>query len=205
MSKIIDIKKYQKHQLLKSPKMLFASIFIGLFAGLILWKYFVENIANYDVKIPTSNHLLYNNHIPAGLTTSDIAKKIEEFDESPILFYLYTTWCGSCSRNFPTINEISDEFQNTDLKIIAIAIDRNLDSEILKKYTEKFGDIYFPSNYLKNKQGFMDFLNKKGIKYRGEIPFTALISSNGKIVFKHSGIKSKNYLRNKIIKELYPN
>jgi thiol-disulfide isomerase/thioredoxin len=205
MSKIIDIKKYQKNQLLKSPKMLFASIIIGLFSGIILWKYFVENIANYDVKIPASNHILFNNYLPLGLTTSDIANKFEQYDGSPILFYLYTTWCGSCSRNFPIINEIADEFQNTDLKIIAIAIDRNLDGEILKKYTEKFGDIYFSSDYLTNKQGFMDFLNKKGIKYRGEIPYTALLSSNGEIVFKHSGIKSKNYLRNKIIKELYPN
>jgi len=205
MSKIIDIKKYQKHQLLKSPKMLFASILIGLFAGIILWKYFVENIANYDVKIPASNHLLFNGYESKAMTTADVINKFEQFDNSPILFYLYTTWCGSCTKNFPTINEIADEFQNTDLKIIAIAIDRNLDANILKNYLEKYGNIYFASDYLIDKRGFKEFLNRKGIKYRGEIPYLALISENDEIVFKHSGIKSKNYLRNKIIKLLYPN
>jgi thiol-disulfide isomerase/thioredoxin len=161
MSKIIDIKKYQKNQLLKSPKMLFASIIIGLFSGIILWKYFVENIANYDVKIPASNHILFNNYLPLGLTTSDIANKFEQYDGSPILFYLYTTWCGSCSRNFPIINEIADEFQNTDLKVISVAIDRNIDGASLNNYLEFYQNIYFNPEYLIDNDGLEDLLKLK--------------------------------------------
>jgi len=204
MNKIIDIQKYQKKQL-NSRKMLFVSMLVGLVVGLILWKYFVENIANYDVKIPLSSNINYNNIEPKALLASDLAIEFEESDNKPILLYIYTTWCQACSKNYPIINEIAREFQNTELKVLAIAIDRNLEPQKLKQYLNNYGDNYFIPNYLSSKNGFVELLNKKNIKYNGRIPFVVLLSRSGEVGMKYSGVKNKNYLRNKIIKELYPN
>jgi len=204
MNKIIGIQKYQKKQL-NSRKMLFVSMLVGLVVGLILWKYFVENIANYDVKIPLSSNINYNNIEPKALLASDLAIEFEESDNKPILLYIYTTWCQACSKNYPIINEIAREFQNTELKVLAIAIDRNLEPQKLKQYLNNYGDNYFIPNYLSSKNGFVELLNKKNIKYNGRIPFVVLLSRSGEVGMKYSGVKNKNYLRNKIIKELYPN
>jgi peroxiredoxin len=185
--------------------MLFLSIIIWLLAGLVLWKYFVENIANYDVKIPQSANIKFNEKEPIGMTTAQVAVEFENFDDKPVLLYIYTTWCGVCTRNFEVFNEISREFQNTDLKVMALAIDRNLEAQKITDYFNKFGDVYFQPRYLIFKDGFIEFLHKKNIKYSGHIPFTVLIGKNGEVISKYTGVKNKNYLRNRIIKELYPN
>ena len=78
-----------------------------------------------------------------------------------------------------------------------------MDEETLKNYLGKFGDYYFQPRYLAFKDGFLEFLNKKNINYTSRIPFTVLISRDGEVKMKYAGGKSKNYLRNKIIKELY--
>jgi peroxiredoxin len=205
MNKIININNYRQNKQKDSKKMLFLSIIIGLLAGLVLWKYFVENIANYDVKIPQSANIKFNEKEPIGMTTAQVAVEFENFDDKPVLLYIYTTWCGVCTRNFEVFNEISREFQNTDLKVMALAIDRNLEAQKITDYFNKFGDVYFQPRYLIFKDGFIEFLHKKNIKYSGHIPFTVLIGKNGEVISKYTGVKNKNYLRNRIIKELYPN
>ena len=183
--------------------MFFLAIIFGVIAGLVLWQYFVENIANLDVKIPESKNISFNAETPISMTTAQIANEFEKADGKPILLYIYTTWCKTCIKNFPTFNEISREFQNTELQIIALAIDRDQDAATLQAYLNKFGPFYFQPRFLAFKDGFLEFLQKKNIRYNNHIPFTALISRNGEVVVRFSGAKSKNYLRNKIIKEMY--
>lgn len=210
MKKIVNIKDYYKkksnyNKLFNSKKMLFISIVIGLCVGIFLWKYFVENIENSDVKIPVSNNLKYNDQEPLAVNTKDIIGLFEETEQKPILLYFYTTWCGICTKNFNNINEIAREFQNAEIKIVAIAIDRNLDNEKLRNYFNALGTVYFPIKYLQSKEGLMDFLAQKKIRYKGHIPFTMFFSAQGELITSYVGAKRKSYLRNKIIKELYPN
>ncbi len=201
MNKIIHLKNFQNHH--KKSKMLFLSIFIGALVGVILWNFFVENVANLDVKIPPSQNITFNHQPPMPMTTAQVANEFENAENKPMLIYIYTTWCKICTKNFPVINEIAREFQNTDLKVFALAIDRNLDAESLQEYLNGFGNVYFSPKFLAFKEGFLDLLRKKNIQYGNQIPFTVLISSNGEIVTKFVGSKSKNYLRKKIVSELY--
>ena len=196
-------KKYVGTNLRRKILMLFLVMIIGAFCGLFSWQYFVENVARLDVKIPQSKEIAFNNSTPLALTTSQIANEFEKSDERPILLYIYTTWCKICSKNFATINEISREFQNTELNVIAIAIDRDMSEKELSDYLNQFGNFYFQPRFLAFKQGFKEFLYKKNIPYNGYIPYTALISRDGKIITKFSGSKNLTYLRNKIINELY--
>jgi len=183
--------------------MFFLTIIIFALIGLISWQYFIENVERSAAQIPQSKNIIFNDMAPIAMTTSQIVSEIEKYDEKPVLIYLYTTWCKICNENFAVINETAREFQNTDLQFIVLAIDRDITSDDLKQHLNKFGDIYFQSHFLAFKDGFREFLAKKGIHYKGHIPFTILLSRDGEVAMKFIGKKSKNYLRNKIIKVLY--
>lgn len=183
-------------------KMLFLVIIIGALSGYFIWNYFVENAYNSDVQIPESNNISFSNELPKSYLVQQLSDDFEQYEGSPILFYIYATWCKNCAKFTPTINEIAREFQNTNLKVVTLAIDKNIESEALKNYLSRFGEIYFEPKYLVSKDGFVDFLSKKGIKYNKYVPFTVLMSSEGEIITKFSGSKSENYLRAKVIKEL---
>lgn len=183
--------------------MFFLTIILSALIGLGLWQYFVENVERSSAQIPQSKNIRFNDKAPIAMTTSQIVSEIEKHDDKPILLYLYTTWCKICTENFAVINETAREFQNTDLQFIALAIDRDITSDDLKQHLNKFGDIYFQPRFLAFKDGFKEFLAKKGIHYKGHIPFTILLSRDGEVAVKFIGKKSQNYLRNKIVKELY--
>ncbi len=209
--KIVSLAKYRRAQNLKkmikklgdNKKMFFVTIAVGALIGLLLWNFFVENSSYLDVHIPQSKNITFNQNIPQAMTTTQIANEFESFDDKPILLYIYTTWCPVCTKQFPLINEIAREFQNTDLRIVTLATDRDLDPKVLQEHLEKFGNLYFQPRYLAFKEGFLEFLKKKNISYQGRIPFTVLISRQGEVAVKYVGVKNKSYLRNKVIKELY--
>ena len=202
--KIIWLKNHKKQK--KSGeilKMLFLAIVIGAVLGLVLWNQFVENYSQHDFKIPESKNITFNAQGPLPLTTAQVAAEFERSDGKPILLYIYATWCQVCTKNFPAFNELTREFQNTDLQIMTLAIDRNQDAAHLQNYLNKFGDIYFQPRFLAYKEGFLEFLQKRHIRYNNRLPFTVLISRDGEVIAQYSGIKRGNYLRNKIVKELY--
>lgn len=199
--KVILLKQYQKSK--QNPKMFFLVILAGVLMSLVIWRVFVENVERLDVQIPESQNILFNDTAPLSMTTAQIADELEKGEGKPTLIYLYTTWCRICTKNFENINETAREFQNTDLQIIALAIDRDLAGEKLGQYLNQFGDVYFQPRFLAFKDGFREFLRKKDIRYGGKIPFTILISGDGEVVTKFTGRKRKNFLRNKIIQELY--
>lgn len=202
-NKIIYIDKFKQFKQKKERKMLFFVIAIGIITGLFVWHYYVENVSHFDVKIPLSKNIIFNNEKPLAMTTAQIANEFEKYDNKPILFYLYTTWCESCKKNFTIFNEIAQEFQETELHVMALAIDRDLTEAVLQEDLNQKGDIYFHPRFLAFKEGFKEFLRQKQINYEGRIPYTVLIGKDGKVITKYVGIKNKNYLRNKIIRELY--
>lgn len=183
--------------------MFFLTLVVGVAFGLLVWNYFVENVERLDVAIPESKNITFNDSNPLPMTTAQIANELEKSDGKPVLIYLYTTWCKICNENFANFNEIAREFQNTDLQVFALAIDRDLDSAALSSHLKAFGDLYFQKRFLASKQGFKELLVKNKINYDNRIPFTVLLSNDGEVVLKFTGKRNKNYLRNKIIKELY--
>jgi thiol-disulfide isomerase/thioredoxin len=156
-----------------------------------------------DVQIPPSKNISYNNQEVVAMSTASFINDYEANEGKVMLLYFYTSWCGVCRKNLPVFNEMAREFQNTDLYVMAIALDRDIDAKYLQNYLNQQGNIYFRPRYLAFREGFLEFLKKKNINYRGIVPFTVLISRDSEIAAKYNGYKSKEYLRNQIIKALY--
>ena len=58
--------------------------------------------------------------------------------------------------------------------------------------------IFAPKHLLRS-NNFTELMQKKGIKFRGRVPLTVVISSNNKIISQFSGYKSLNYVNRKIL------
>lgn len=167
--------------------------------SIIIW----NNVINQEldnVKIPESNNKTYNH--PTAISPSDIINQIENNKGRPTLLYIYTTWCSICKQQFPVINEISRKFQNTDLKVMSVAIDKNMDDANLQNYLQYYQNIYFQPQYLVYSDGLGDLLDKKGIKYNKIIPLTVLIDRDGSIKTRFTGYKGEKSLARKIVKTL---
>ena len=198
MNNPINLTEFKKK---KRGKMIVAILAIVATLALIVWKFFIEDSYLANIKIPGSSNIAYHKINP--LTPNDIVTKLDNEKGRPLFLYLYTTWCGVCKKNFPIINELSREFQNANITIIAIAIDRNLNDVDFAQYLEVYGDIYFKPYYLVYSEGMSDLIKQKGIKYNGVIPFTVLIDKNGNVVESFNGIKKSSSMRSKIIRLIY--
>ncbi len=186
--KIISIKKYQNNKYI-SKFMLFIIILLCVIVASLFWKFHIENQEILEAPIPVSQNIAYNDSRIALVESADLANQIQNNSNKPVLIYFYTTWCSSCKKNFANFNEIAREYQNTDLKIIAVAIDKDSSQDNLVKFLANKGDIYFQPQILLSKNGFKEFLQNFNIKYRGRIPYTALLSAEGKLLVSYSGAK----------------
>ncbi len=179
--------------------MIVAILIIVAVLSMIIWNNIVNGEAD-NFKIPESNNKTYTH--PIAISPSDIINQIDNHKGKPILLYIYTTWCSICKQQLPSINEVSRKFQNTDLKVISVAIDKNIDDASLQNYLQFYQNIYFQPQYLVYSDGLGDLLIKKGIKYNKIIPLTVLIDRDGSIKFRFTGYKSTQSIARKIIKTL---
>lgn len=197
---IIYLEKIKNYKKIKS--MISVILVVAIIVGVVAWNYLVENPPIPDLKIPASENKVYTLDTFSTLTPGDIISEIEYNKNKPTLLYFYTTWCSACKAQFPVINEMARKYQNTDLKVIAVAIDRNISNQALFNYLKSYGNIYFKPNYLLYQDGLRDLLKTKEIDFNKVIPFTVLINRNGSIAASFTGAKSQNYLNRRIIKSL---
>ena len=177
-----------------------ATILIIVFAlSILIWNNVISQSVD-ETKIPESNNKTYNN--PQAISPNDIISEIERNKNKPILLYIYTTWCRICKQQLPVINEISRKFQNTDLKVISVAIDKNIDNSALLNYLQYYENIYFQPQYLVYSDGLEDLLMSKGVEYNKIIPLTVLINKEGVVKLRFTGYRNEKFLTKKIIKTL---
>ena len=183
----------------KRAKMIATILILVACLSTIIWRSFVQD-STINLPIPESDNRSYTQPLP--IAPSDIINQIEANAGKPILLYLYTTWCSVCKEQMPVINEIARKFQKTDLKVIAVAIDKNIDAKNLSNYLEYYKNIYFPPQYLIYNDGLGDLLKQKNIKYNKIIPLTVLVDRGGEVEFRFTGYKGENYIARKIMKTL---
>lgn len=191
-----NLTKLEQFRKFKKAKMIATILVTVAILSIIIWNNIISQELD-DIKIPQSNNKTYNTI--EAISPSDVINQIDNSKGSPVLLYIYTTWCGICKKQLPIINDIAKRFQNTDLKVIAVAIDKNMDGASFENYLQLYPDIYFQPKYLLYSDGIQDLLLKKNIKYSKKIPFTIILNRDSNVEFQSSGYKSKKFLNRKII------
>lgn len=194
--------KFTKKQGFINRKMIVIILIFVLGLAIFIWNKSSEQDAINHFQIPESNNITYETGIIKSVSPSDILNELESNIGRPILLHLYTTWCSVCKKQLPEINELSRKFQNTDLKLIVVAIDKNITTEDLTSYLNYYGNIYFEVRHLVYSDGLAELLKQRSIPYDKKIPFTVLISQSGEVVNRFNGYKNKNYLQKRIVKLL---
>ena len=181
--------------------MIIVIIFISAIFALITWNILNNHV---EIEIPESDNISYDSSVIQNLSASDVITFIEnnERNSNPVLIYLYTSWCGICKKQLPEINAIANKFQNTDLKILAIAIDKDGDKGNIIEHLERINNLYFKPFYIGNRSNFKESLQTKSIKFNNKIPFLILIDRNSDIINQSSGYKKFKYLNRKVMKLL---
>ncbi len=182
--------------------MITAILIVVTILSITIWERSIQD-STMNFQIPESSNITHKKSSP--VTPSDIINQIDGNYGNPTLLYIYTTWCGICKQQMPVVNEIARKFQNTDLKVISVAIDKNIDAQSISKYLEFYKNIYSQPQYLTYNDGLADLLKQKNIKYNKIIPLTVLIDRQGEIALRFTGYKNENSVSKKIIKTLIEN
>lgn len=177
---------------------------VAAFLAILTWNFYIQNNSFSNINIPPSENIPYNFNDMRPITPVEVINDIEksEVNNQPILLHFYTSWCPVCKKQFPVINEIARKFQKTDLKVLVIAIDKDITPQKVVDSLRIFPEFYFKPEYLSDRGGFKEFLSTKSINFKNRIPFTVIIDRKAAIVTQFSGYKNLNYINKKVMKSL---
>ncbi len=148
-----------------------------------------------DAAAPPGTSACPANAKPANLnfTLKDVANKpvnLSAFKGKVILLDFWATWCGPCKIEIPWFIEFQQKYAKDGLQVIGVSVDDTLDK--LKPYVEKAKMNYVVLQGLDHD----DMQDAYGPMFG--IPVTAIISRDGKICAKHTGLSSKDAFENEI-------
>jgi thiol-disulfide isomerase/thioredoxin len=159
---------------------------------------------NVDLALPWASHALEAtdgggacpaNAKPANLnfTLKDINNKdvkLSDLKGKVILLDFWATWCGPCKLEIPWFIEFQNRFGPQGLQVVGVSVDDTLDK--LKPYVASMKMNYIVLQGL----GHDDMQDAFGPIWG--IPVTLIISRDGKICSKHTGMSSKESFEKEI-------
>ena len=126
------------------------------------------------------------------LSIEQVKKLLENETSDYRLLNIWTTWCGPCVVEFPTLVDINRMYRNRDFELITISMDDiEKKTTALKFLTKKQAST---KNFILagDKYKFIDSLDKK---WEGALPYTLLIAPGGKILYSRQGIIEPSSLK----------
>jgi thiol-disulfide isomerase/thioredoxin len=116
--------------------------------------------------------------------------KLSDFKGKVILLDFWATWCGPCKIEIPWFIEFQQKYGKDGLQVIGFSVDDPLDK--LKPYVKDM-----KMNYLVL-QGLGHDEVQDAFGPIWGIPVTAVISRDGKLCTKHTGLSSKDQFEKEI-------
>ena len=132
---------------------------------------------------------------PANLdfTMKDVAGKnvtLADFKGKVILLDFWATWCGPCKIEIPWFSEFQEKYASQGLQVVGISVDDTPDK--LEPYVKEMKMNYLVLQGLGHEEVQDAYGPILGI------PVTALISRDGKICSKHTGMGTKETFEDEI-------
>ncbi len=119
--------------------------------------------------------------------------RLSDLKGDVIILNFWATWCPPCREEIPDFIELYDEYHRKGLSIIGVSVDRG-ESEVREFYTNN--NMNYPV-LMANDKVVADYGGIRGI------PTTFIIDTNGDIVEKLVGLRSKDVFE-KYIKKMLP-
>jgi thiol-disulfide isomerase/thioredoxin len=116
--------------------------------------------------------------------------RLSDFKGKVVLLDFWATWCAPCKTEIPWFIEFQQKYAARGLQVLGVSVDDTAD--MLKPYAAKM-KMNYPVLQGLNHDDIQDAYGPMW-----GIPVTAVISRDGKVCAKHTGLSSKQVFENEI-------
>jgi peroxiredoxin len=140
---------------------------------------------------------------PVSLELIDVAgmKQLRQGEGAKLrLVNFWATWCGPCVTEFPDIVELHHMYRNREFEIVTVSANEPDErAEVLKFLQKKHASM---RNVLFSSSDKYAMLEAFDPEMKGNIPYTALLSAKGEILYKVEGPIEPLRVKQEILKAL---
>ena len=116
------------------------------------------------------------------------------------LVNVWATWCAPCVAEFDELVTINRMYRGRDFEFVAVAMNRPDEEKDVLKFLQKHQASN--RNLIFGSDDRDPLINAFDPEWAGPVPYTLLISPEGKVVYKESGSVDTLALKRAIVKEL---
>src|ERR1017187_2704108 len=107
-------------------------------------------------------------------------KLLADHRGKPLLVTFWATWCEPCRDEFPTLVELTKQYEPQGLAVFGVSLDANADMHVVRHFLEQFRP-QFP-NYRQDPQIDVDeFYQGVNPNWQGSMPETIFYTRDGRI------------------------
>jgi len=139
-----------------------------------------------------------------GTNPTQLQQLLQSKTDKLRLINVWATWCGPCVVEFPDLITINRMYRHREFELITISADATDDKEkalaFLKKQQASGRNLIFEGSAY----DLFDVLDKfaGGKKSSGAMPYTMLVNSAGKVIYRREGIIDPLVVKREIVKIL---
>lgn len=116
---------------------------------------------------------------------------LSDWNDNILVINFWAPWCAPCRREIPALLEIQQEFAARGVRILGIAFDGE---EQVRSFVAEYG-IDYPIFIAGTR---VPMYNAAFGNPSGSLPFTALLNSDRRIVYRHNGELTAQQLRKQL-------